>query len=118
MSNVVVEEQTETETEAKQYSDITNMEQASVDEEQPVSEEEKLPEKFRGKSVESIVSSYENLEKELGRKGQEIGELRQLTDNILKQQLATPKNETKKETNRKSQKLVRETKLNPSSQKK
>ena len=97
MSSLVVEEKIETPEEAKQFSDITNVEQASVDEEQPVSEEEKLPEKFRGKSVESIVSSYENLEKELGRKGQEIGELRQLTDNILKQQLATPKNETKNE---------------------
>ena len=86
MSSVVVEEQTETPEEAKQYSDIT---EASPTEVQPESEEPELPDKFKGKSVTEIVSSYENLEKELGRKGQEIGELRQLTDQILKQQVTT-----------------------------
>ena len=86
MSSVVVEEQTETPEEAKQYSDIT---EASPTEVQPESEEPELPDKFKGKSVTEIVSSYENLEKELGRKGQEIGELRQLTDQILKQQITT-----------------------------
>tara|TARA_R100000234_G_C4993341_1_gene176638 strand:+ start:262 stop:1047 length:786 start_codon:yes stop_codon:yes gene_type:complete len=86
MSSVVVEEQIETPEEAKQYSDIT---EASPTEVQPESEEPELPDKFKGKSVTEIVSSYENLEKELGRKGQEIGELRQLTDQILKQQVTT-----------------------------
>ena len=86
MSSVVVEEQTETPEEAKQYSDIT---EASPTEVQPESEEFELPDKFKGKSVTEIVSSYENLEKELGRKGQEIGELRQLTDKILQQQVTT-----------------------------
>ena len=86
MSSVVVEEQTETPEEAKQYSDIT---EASPIEVQPESEEPELPDKFKGKSVTEFVSSYENLEKELGRKGQEIGELRQLTDQILKQQITT-----------------------------
>jgi hypothetical protein len=86
MSSVVVEEQTETPEEAKQYSDIT---EASPTEVQPESEEPELPDKFKGKSVTEIISSYENLEKELGRKGQEIGELRQLTDKILQQQVTT-----------------------------
>jgi hypothetical protein len=86
MSSLVVEEQTETPEESKQYSDIT---EASPTEVQPESEELELPNKFKGKSVTEIVSSYENLEKELGRKGQEIGELRQLTDQILKQQVTT-----------------------------
>ena len=85
MSSVVVEEKVETPEEAKQFSDIS--EEVPQDEEQPLAPE--LPQKFQGKSVEEIVSSYENLEKELGRKGQEIGELRQLTDQILKQQVTT-----------------------------
>ncbi len=42
-----------------------------------------VPEKFRGKSLEDVIDSYRNLEKELGRKGQEIGELRRLTDQLL-----------------------------------
>ena len=86
MSSVVVEEQTETPEEAQQYSDIT---EASPTEVQPESEEPELPDKYKGKSVAEIVSTYENLEKELGLKGQEIGELRQLTDQILKQQVTT-----------------------------
>ena len=83
MSSVVVEEKVETPEESAQYSNIN--EEAPQLEEQPP----EIPSKFQGKSVEEIVSSYENLEKELGRKGQEIGELRQLTDQILKQQVTT-----------------------------
>ena len=86
MSSVVVEEKVETPEEAKQYSNINEAPQ--VKSEEPQTEPE-LPSKFQGKSVTEIVSSYENLEKELGRKGQEIGELRQLTDQILKQQVTT-----------------------------
>lgn len=57
-------------------------------------EEPELPNKFQGKSAIEIASAYENLEKELGRKGQEIGELRKLTDSILQQQISQPKPET------------------------
>ena len=46
-----------------------------------------LPSKFQGKSVEDIVGSYAELERELGRKGQEIGELRKLSDEFLKTQI-------------------------------
>jgi hypothetical protein len=46
-----------------------------------------LPEKFRGKSVKEIVDSYENLEKEYGRRNNEIGELRQQVNSIIERQL-------------------------------
>lgn len=59
--------------------------------------EPKLPEKFKGKSVEEIVSAYENLEKELGRKGNELGELRKLTDEVLRRGLATTPEQKKPE---------------------
>ena len=96
MSSVVVEEAVETPEEAEQFSDIKNA--APVGEEQQDKSAEEvneyeLPKKFQGKSMEDIVSSYENLEKELGRKGSEIGELRKLTDGILKQQISTPQTE-------------------------
>lgn len=48
-----------------------------------------MPEKFAGKSAEDIVKSYTELEKELGRKNNEVGELRKLTDQILQQQLSS-----------------------------
>ena len=43
-----------------------------------------VPDKFAGKSPEEIIESYQNLEKELGRKAQEVGELRKLSDSFLK----------------------------------
>jgi len=42
-----------------------------------------VPEKFAGKSMEDVISSYVNLEKEFGNKSNEVGELRKLTDQIL-----------------------------------
>ena len=47
-----------------------------------------IPDKFAGKSVEDIVKSYQNLEQELGRKSQEIGELRALSDSFLKAEIS------------------------------
>lgn len=49
--------------------------------------EYELPEKFRGKSQKEIIDAYSNLEKELGRKGQEVGELRKLADDFLRSQV-------------------------------
>jgi hypothetical protein len=47
-----------------------------------------VPDKFSNKSVEDIVKSYQNLEQELGRKSQEIGELRQLSDSFLQAEIS------------------------------
>lgn len=49
-----------------------------------------LPDKFQGKSAEDIAKSYLELEKENGRRANEIGELRKLTDEFLQQQLKQP----------------------------
>lgn len=46
-----------------------------------------MPEKFAGKSAEDIVKSYLEVEKELGRKNNEVGELRKLSDQLLQQEL-------------------------------
>ena len=96
MDSVVVEEPVETPEQAAQFTDINKeAPQPSKTEEQPQQEADfEIPDKFQGKSMEDIISSYENLEKELGRKGQEIGELRQVTDGILQQQLTTNQNGT------------------------
>lgn len=91
MENVVVEEAVETPEEAAQFTDI-NEQDAPVEQEQhqeEATEEAELPSKFKGKSATEIAESYASLEKELGRKGQEIGELRKLTDGFLQQQLTT-----------------------------
>lgn len=53
-----------------------------------VPEEPKIPEKFQGKGIEDVVQSYENLEKEFGKRNNELGELRKLTDQLLELQLS------------------------------
>ena len=54
--------------------------------------ENSIPDKFAGKSLEDVISSYENLEKELGRKSQEVGELRKLSDSFLQAQISNNSN--------------------------
>lgn len=49
-----------------------------------------LPEKFKGKSVEEIVSSYQDLESRFGKQGQELGEYRRLADTYIKRELESP----------------------------
>jgi len=58
-------------------------------EEQPTEnvETEELPPKFQGKSVDDIINSYVNLEQQYGRQGNELGELRKLTDSLIQKNL-------------------------------
>lgn len=75
------------------FEDDDNPVEQAVEETPEVPDEEtkepsfKVPDKFAGKTFEEVVESYTNLEKDMGRKANEIGELRKLTDDILKQQL-------------------------------
>ncbi len=61
--------------------------EAVVAAEEVISNEPEVPAKFKGKPVEDIVKSYEELEKQFGKQGQELGELRKLTDEFIKRQL-------------------------------
>ena len=58
-----------------------------------------VPEKFAGKSIEDVIGSYENLEKELGRKAQEVGELRKLSDSFLQVQMQQNNNQQNPQAN-------------------
>lgn len=59
----------------------------SLGEEEITTTEPEIPAKFKGKSIEDIVHSYTELEREYGRRSNEVGELRKLTDEILKSSL-------------------------------
>ena len=50
-----------------------------------------IPDKFKDKSAEEIAASYAQLEREHSRRGNELGDLRKITDDILKAQLAPTK---------------------------
>ena len=91
----VVEQETDNEVTTEDTLDsILEPEVEQEEQVEAATTESELPPKFQGKSAADIADAYENLEKELGRKGQEIGELRKLTDSYLQQQLSQPTTET------------------------
>ena len=48
----------------------------------------KVPDKYRGKNLEDIVKMHQEAEQLIGRQAQEVGEVRKLADELLKQQLS------------------------------
>jgi len=48
-----------------------------------------LPDKYRGKSLEEVVQMHQEAEKHLGKQGQEFDEVRQLADELIKQNLSS-----------------------------
>lgn len=65
---------------------------------EPASATPDLPEKYRGKSFEEIIKMHQEAEKLIGRQAQEVGEVRKLADELIKQQLDTKKNDVQPST--------------------
>ena len=53
--------------------------------EQPQAEEQGLPDKYQGKSLEEVVQMHQEAEKLLGRQSSEVGELRKVVDDYISQ---------------------------------
>jgi hypothetical protein len=51
-----------------------------------------VPEKFQNKSLDEIIQSYKELETLYGRQGQELGELRRVADDYIKEKMSAPTN--------------------------
>lgn len=60
--------------------------------EQPVADV--IPDKYKGKSFDEIMKMHQEAEKLIGRQAQEVGEVRKLADELIKQQLNTNKQDT------------------------
>lgn len=78
--------------EGEEILDPTQNYEEEVEVSEPAPATDEVPEKFQGKSFEDVVDMYRNLEKEYGRKGNEIGELRKLTDELLQLEIQQKKN--------------------------
>ena len=50
---------------------------------------QELPEKYRAKSLEEVVRMHQEAEKLIGKQAQEVGEVRKLADELLKQNLGS-----------------------------
>jgi hypothetical protein len=88
----VQDEQGSVESFNQSASEATTPEVITAEEAQPV--ENIVPEKYKGKSLEEIVKMHQEAEKLIGRQAQEVGEVRKLADDLIKQQLNTNKQDT------------------------
>ena len=71
----------------EEFDDITQ--QGDVAELTSPAEKPKIPDKYSGKSLEDIVQMHQEAERLIGRQAQEVGEVRKLADDLIKQQLST-----------------------------
>ena len=55
-----------------------------------------LPEKYQGKSIEEVAKMHQEVEKRLSIQGQEIGEVRKLADELIRQNLESKQQSTRK----------------------
>ena len=58
-------------------------------EQQKIEQKAELPEKYRDKSLDEIVRMHQEAEKLIGKQAQEVGEVRKLADELIKQNLGS-----------------------------
>ena len=66
-------------------------------EEQKIEQKAELPEKYRDKSLDEIVRMHQEAEKLIGKQAQEVGEVRKLADELIKQNLGSRQQQTRQE---------------------
>jgi hypothetical protein len=66
-------------------------------EEQKIEQNIELPEKYRDKSLDEIVRMHQEAEKLIGKQAQEVGEVRKLADELIKQNLGSRQQQTRQE---------------------
>lgn len=71
-------------------------EEAKLPEAVPESKPE-LPDRYRNKSLEDIIKMHQEAEKVIGRQAQEVGEVRKLADELIKQNLGAKQQPVEKE---------------------
>lgn len=81
----------------EQVAELEPVAEEAVAEPQPEATEEELPEKYRGKTPAEIVRMHQEAEKMLGRQSSEVGELRKLVDEYIKQQTQLTNNAPQKD---------------------
>jgi hypothetical protein len=66
-------------------------------EQQKIEQKAELPEKYRDKSLDDIVKMHQEAEKLIGKQAQEVGEVRKLADELIKQNLGSRQQQTRQE---------------------
>jgi hypothetical protein len=66
-------------------------------EEQKIASKPDLPEKYRDKSLDEIVKMHQEAEKLIGKQAQEVGEVRKLADELIRQNLGSKQQQIKQD---------------------
>jgi hypothetical protein len=66
-------------------------------EEQKIASKPELPEKYRDKSLDEIVKMHLEAEKLIGKQAQEVGEVRKLADELIRQNLGSKQQQIKQD---------------------
>ena len=72
------------------FDQVENTDNQTVAEQVEAPKEESkpiIPEKYQGKSVDEIIKMHQEAEKLIGKQAQEVGEVRKLADDLIKQNL-------------------------------
>ena len=75
--------------EDEEYSPIDEGEQEAQEEPTQDTDEDDIPEKYKGKSVKDIVRMHQEAERAIGKQGSEVGELRRIVDEYVRAQTVT-----------------------------
>ena len=78
--------------EDEEYSSFEDGEEQATPEEEPSAQdtdEDEIPEKYKGKSVKDIVRMHQEAERAIGKQGSEVGELRRIVDEYVRAQTVT-----------------------------
>ena len=92
----IIESQEEVVENASDITQETQQEVVEQPQEEIVQEqvqEDVVPTKYKGKSLDEIIKMHQEAEKLIGRQAQEVGEVRKLADELIKRQLEPKKEE-------------------------
>jgi len=87
-----IDEGNEPKQEDEEYSPVDEGGQQATPEEEPAAQdtdEDEIPEKYKGKSVKDIVRMHQEAERAIGKQGSEVGELRRIVDEYVRAQTVT-----------------------------
>jgi len=87
-----IDEGDEPQQEDEEYSPVDEGGQQANLEQEPAeqdTDEDEIPEKYKGKSVKDIVRMHQEAERAIGKQGSEVGELRRIVDEYVRAQTVT-----------------------------
>lgn len=94
MSKVIEQDSVEAGVDEEIVDVTAEMVEETAEEVEAAPAEVEIPEKFRDKSVEEVVKSYQELEKAYGRSNNELGEIRKINQQLVELQLSSKPGES------------------------